>query len=86
MKVAYSEPARGYEDCEIRLGVASWDDGSHTERSVKFAWFLTTEKGTRKAARGGELPVGALPQALSLAIRRGYLELESLSPDPRPGA
>ena len=71
MHAAFSEPAKGHPDCEIRLGVASWDDGSGTAKSVKFTWF--NKNG--KAARGGELPVDALPQALDFAIRKGYLRL-----------
>ena len=76
MKVAYSEPARGPKDkidpnCEIRLGVASWDDGSNTHMSVKFTWF--TSNG--RAARGGEVPVEALPQMITFAIQKGYLGL-----------
>jgi hypothetical protein len=53
------------------LGTASWDDGSGTAKSVKFTWF--DKNG--KAARGGEMPVEALPQALDFAIRKGYLSL-----------
>ena len=71
MDVAFSEPAEDFPDCEIRLGVASWDKGKKTEMSVKFTWF--DKNG--KAARGGELPVRALPQALDFAIRKGYLRL-----------
>jgi len=73
MRPAFSEPARDDPNCEIRLGIASWDDGSGTARSVKYAWF--DKNG--KAARGGELPVEALPQALEFAIRNGYLRLSS---------
>jgi len=71
MRPAFSEPARGHPNCEIRLGIASWDDGKGTARSVKFAWF--DKNG--KVARGGEFPVEALPQALEFAIRNGYLRL-----------
>ena len=71
MRPAFSEPARNDPNCEIRLGIASWDDGSGTARSVKYAWF--DKNG--KAARGGEFPVEALPQALEFAIRNGYLRL-----------
>ncbi len=39
MRAAFTEPAEINEDCEIRLGVASWDDGSGTEKSVKYTWF-----------------------------------------------
>ena len=71
MRPAFSEPARNDPNCEIRLGIASWDDGSGTARSVKFAWF--DKNG--KTARGGEFPVEALPQALEFAIRNGYIRL-----------
>jgi hypothetical protein len=71
MRPAFSEPAKNDPSCEIRLGVASWDDGSGTAHSVKYTWFDKNEK----AARGGELPVEALPQALDFAIRKGYINL-----------
>ncbi|MBI4297901.1 MAG: hypothetical protein HY676_05150 [Chloroflexi bacterium] len=71
MRAAFSEPAKYDSNCEIRLGVASWDDGTGTAKSVKYTWF--DKNG--KAARGGELPVEALPQALDFAIRKGYLQL-----------
>ena len=73
MKAAFREPARHCSDDEIRLGVASWDDGSGTAMSVKYTWF--DKNG--KAARGGEMPVEALPQALEFAIRQGYLRLSN---------
>lgn len=77
MQVAFSEPYRDAENGEeIRLGVASWDDGSRTSMSVKFTWF----DKNRRAARGGELPVEALPQALTFAIQKGYLSLDFLRP------
>jgi hypothetical protein len=63
--------SRALSACLLRLGVASWDDGSGTALSVKFTWF--DKNG--KAARGGELPVDALPQALDFAIRKGYVSL-----------
>ena len=71
MRPAFSEPSRNDPNCEIRLGIASWDDGTGTARSVKYAWF---DKNA-KVARGGEFPVEALPQALEFAIRNGYLRL-----------
>lgn len=74
MKPAFSEPARYDSNCEIRLGIASWDDGSGTTNSVKFTWF--DKNG--KAARGGEMPIEALPQALDFAIRKGYLRLSNI--------
>ncbi len=77
MRPAFSEPAKNDPDCEIRLGIASWDDGSGTAKSVKYAWF--DKNG--KTARGGELPVEVLAQALDFAIRRGYVRL-SCEPTP----
>jgi hypothetical protein len=75
MRAAHSEPAKNDDECEIRLGVASWDDGSGKAQSVKYTWF---DKNGR-AARGGEFPVEALPQAIDFAIRKGYV---SLGPNP----
>jgi hypothetical protein len=75
MRPAFSEPAKNDPSCEIRLGVASWDDGSGTAQAVKYTWF----DRNGKAARGGEFPVEALPQALDFAIRRGYV---TLCPEP----
>ena len=71
MQAAHSEPAKNNTDCEIRLGIASWDDGNRTAKSVKYTWF--DKNG--KACRGGEFPVEALPQAVDFAIRCGYIRL-----------
>jgi len=71
MQVEHKETAKTNEDCEIRLGVASWDNGDGSAKSVKYTWF--DKNG--KAARGGEFPVEALPQALDFSIRKGYVSL-----------
>ncbi len=71
MLTEHKEAAKINADCELRLGVASWDDGSGEAKSIKFAWF--DKNG--KACRGGEFPVEALPQALDFAIRKGYVSL-----------
>ena len=71
MQVAHSEIAKTDPKCEIRLGVASWAEDNNTH-SVKYAWFVGKD---RKAARGGEVPVEALPQMLDFAIRKGYVSL-----------
>jgi hypothetical protein len=71
MKPSVQEVWKADPKCEIRLGVASWDDGTNTKKSVKFAWL--DKNG--KVARGGEFPVEALPQALDFAIRNGYVSL-----------
>jgi hypothetical protein len=75
MKPAHSEPARNNPDCEIRLGIASWDKINNKAKSVKYTWFGKNGR----AARGGEFPVEALPQAMEFAIRNGYLRLDRLS-------
>ncbi len=72
MNVAHSETAKNDPNCEIRLGVASWDDGSNTAQSVKYTGF----DKAGKAKRWGEIPVEALPQMLTFAIRKRYLNLE----------
>lgn len=71
MKTEVSETARNDANCELRLGISSWDDGSGKSKSIKYTWF--DKNG--KAARGGEFPVEALPQALEFAIRNGYVTL-----------
>lgn len=71
MIVAHAEPAKIDASCELRLGTASWDDGSGTAKSIKYTWF--DKNG--KAARGGEFPVEALPQAIDFAIRKGFISL-----------
>jgi hypothetical protein len=53
----------------LRLGIASWDDGSGAAKSIKYTWF--DSKG--RAARGGELPVEALPQMIAFAKRNKFL-------------
>jgi hypothetical protein len=65
MDVEFSEPSRHHDRCELRLGGASWNA---EDRSAKFAWRTRTGAW----ARGGELPVSALPELLEFAIRKGY--------------
>ena len=71
MKTEYAETCRVDENCEIRLGIASWDKGDNKTKSIKFTWF--DKKGN--ATRGGEFPVEALPQMLEFAIYKGYVKL-----------
>ena len=73
MRASHTEPARHDPNCEIRAGIASWDDGSGQAKSVKYTWFDKNQK----AARGGEVPVEALPQMLEFAIRHGYLKINA---------
>ena len=71
MVTKHEETAKNNPSCKLRLGIASWDDGSGQAKSIKFTWF---DKNGR-ACRGGEFPVEALPQALDFAIRKGYVSL-----------
>lgn len=74
MKPLFREPAKcSSSGSEIRLGIASWDDGDESEDSAKYTWF---DKNNH-AARGGEVPVEALPQMLDFAIRKGYIRPNS---------
>jgi hypothetical protein len=36
MRAAFSETAKNDPNCEIRLGVASWDTGNGTAQAVKY--------------------------------------------------
>lgn len=73
MKWIYREQVKGKSNEELRLGVASWDRGTGTAMSIKYTWF----DKLGRAARGGEMPVEALPQALEFAKRNGYLKVKS---------
>ncbi len=67
--VPFRDPKTGENtDLELRLGTSSWDDDTY---SVKFTWW----DKRHHAARGGEIPMDALPQMLEFAIREGDLEL-----------
>ena len=72
MVPAHAEPSKTDPNCEIRLGIASWDDGSGTAKSVKFTWF---DKNGEKPRVGEKCRSRRLPQALDFAIRKGYLSL-----------
>jgi hypothetical protein len=71
MQVIHSEPAKCDPGCKLRIGIASWDDGSGTSFSIKFAW----RDKNGKVVRGGEFPIEALPQAFAFAIRKGLVVL-----------
>lgn len=68
MQVKHREPAVIDSDCELLLGSSSWDPEA---QSIKYAW----RRSDGGIARGGEVPVDALPQMLEFAIREGYLSL-----------
>jgi len=73
MKWIHREPVKGSKKDELRLGIASWDDGNGTSKSIKYTWF---DKMGR-AARGGEMPVEVLHQALEFAVREGFIKPKS---------
>jgi len=73
MRWIHRERVKGSKRDELRLGIASWDDGSGTSKSIKYTWF---DKMGR-AARGGEMPVEALQQAVEFAIREGFIKPKS---------
>lgn len=51
MQVEKREQARCNPNCELRLGIASWDDGSGTAKSLKYTWF--DKNGRRRDASRG---------------------------------
>lgn len=74
-----------YGDGELRIGWASWDDGSLTARSIKYAY----PDSSGKISRGSpELPFDILVAMVLLAAEQG--ELDKLMPSttaatkPRP--
>jgi hypothetical protein len=69
MRWIHKERVKGSKTDELRLGVASWDNGDGKAKSIKYTWFDKLDR----AARGGEIPVDALPQMIAFAKREGYL-------------
>ncbi len=66
--VIHVEKAKIDKDCEIRIGTSSWDENCI---SIKYTWF--DKNGN--AARGGEIPIEALPQMFEVALRRGHIKI-----------
>ena len=62
------EPYKKDPRFKLWLGTASWDDGT----GIKSFKFVSYDKIGR-VARGGEIPLDALEQALNFAKREGYL-------------
>lgn len=65
-----------YREGELRLGWASWDDGSLTERSVKYAYPDASGKISRGAP---EISLDMLVDMLKFAAEQGGLRI---SPNP----
>lgn len=66
MRVELEEPVEGVMGDELLLGGSSWNP---EHKSLKYAW--PDKNGKR--ARGGEIPLSAVPQAVLFAARTGYL-------------
>jgi hypothetical protein len=69
-----------YRDGELRIGWASWDDGTFQDRSIKYAY----PDKSGKISRGcPELPFDILIDMLMLAYSQGELaNLQSSAKDP----
>jgi hypothetical protein len=66
MNVEMEEGVKGVPGDALLLGRSSWDNEA---QSLKYAW--PDKNGKR--ARGGEIPMSVLPQAVLFAARTGYL-------------
>ena len=60
-----------YRDGELRTGWASWDDGSYTARSIKWAYPDKSGKISRGAP---EIPFDILLDMLKFAAETGELD------------
>jgi len=70
----YTEP---YRDGELRIGWASWDDGSFKDRSIKYAY----KDASGKISRGSpELPFDVLIDMMLLAGAQGELRSHMRAP------
>lgn len=59
-----------YRSGELRVGWASWDDGSLTERSIKYAY----PDASGKISRGSpEIPIDMLADLVAYAHEQGLL-------------
>lgn len=72
MRAEVDEPVENVPNDSLLLGRSSWSD---EDRSLKYAW--PDKNGKR--ARGGEIPVSAIPQAVLFAAREGYLTREQIT-------
>jgi hypothetical protein len=63
-----------YRDGELRIGWASWDDGSLTDRSIKYAYPDSSGKISRGAP---ELPLDMLMDMLGYAAEQGEVRFDA---------
>jgi hypothetical protein len=69
-----------YRDGELRIGWASWDNGSLSERSIKYAY----KDASGKISRGApELPLQVLVDMLDLALRENEINFGAKDQSPR---
>ena len=69
----YKQPYRKKD--EIRIGWASWDDGSYQERSIKFVY----RDASGKISRGcPELPFDVLVDLVLVAQQQGELSTDQI--------
>lgn len=72
MEPEFEEDVELWPTDTLVLGKSSWHGGA--DKSLKYAW--PDKNGKR--ARGGEVPIVALPQAVIFAAKRGYLSREQM--------
>jgi hypothetical protein len=72
VKVKHEEKVKHSPEDALLLGDSSW---SPTEPSLKYGWL--DKNGKR--ARGGEVPVSAVPQAVLFAARKQYLDHKQIA-------
>lgn len=75
------EYEKGYS--ELRFGIASWDDGSLTAKSLKYAY---QDKNGRISRGSPELPIGVVIDLLLFAAENGALfdEFDTSTNEAKP--
>jgi hypothetical protein len=72
MDAEFEEDVEHWPRDTLVLGKSSWRGGA--DKALKYAW--PDKNGKR--ARGGEIPIAALPQAVIFAAKRDYLSREQM--------
>lgn len=67
-----------YEDGELRIGWASWDNGKLKERSIKYAYQDCSGKISRGAP---EISFGVLAAMYRLAVEQGEISVSEMDSD-----
>lgn len=71
MQVLHTESALTDPRCEIRIKEAAWNRKYGSDDiALKYAW----PDSIGRVARGGELPVRAIPQSIEALVREGFVE------------